>query len=246
MKPLKPNNGRAGWLPVIIVASLLLLLVFLVAGYRYFSPFRLKKVTQKIQTVKHFSFSGGDSLKEWEEKVFKGKVKYSIEKDGDQSYVRAESKGDASALYYRIKMSAKSRYPVVKWKWRVETFPEKKSPENLELQNEDDFAARFYVIFPALFFTNSKVLEYVWAKDLPVGKTGDSPYSKNIKLIVLRSGPAGAKHWFEEERDIYNDYVKMFGKPPEYDIGAIAFMTNTEHTGAKADAAYDEIELGYR
>jgi len=244
MKRSKSNNGRAGWLPVIISALILLLLVSIIGGYRYFVPLRLKKIEQKIQLIKHFSFSNDASLKEWEEKIFKGRVQYKIERSGELSYVRAHAKSDASALYYRIKINAKSRYPVIRWKWRAETFPEKKSPENLELQNEDDFAARFYVIFPALFFTNSKVLEYVWAKDLPVGTIGDSPYSKNIKLIVLRSGQAG--QWFEEERDIYADYVKMFGRPPEYDIGAVAFMTNTEHTETDADALYDEIELGYR
>ena len=33
---------------------------------------------------------------------------------------------------------------------------------------------------------------------------------------------------------------------PEYNIGAVAFMTNTEHTGTSAVAAYDDIKLGYK
>jgi hypothetical protein len=75
---------------------------------------------------------------------------------------------------------------------------------------------------------------------------GASPYSKNIKLIVARSGANPDKKWFHEDRDITADYVRAFGVKPEYDIGAVAFMTNTEHTGTSADAMYDEIKLGYK
>jgi hypothetical protein len=132
------------------------------------------------------------------------------------------------------------------WKWRAEKFPALKCPESLEAENADDFAARVYIIFPTIFITNSKVLEYVWAETLPVGTTGTSPYSKNIKLIVARSGPAKDKEWSFEERDVIDDYVRVFGTRPERDIGAIALMTNAEHTGTSAEASYDEIKVGYK
>ncbi len=201
---------------------------------------------QKAEIVKDFPFSEEKSLKEWEEKVFKGKVVYRIEKEQPLSYVRATSDKTASALYYKIKLDAKKNNPVISWKWNVDKFPLKKTAESLEVENEDDFAARVYVIFPAAFFTNSKVLEYIWSETLPIGTIGTSPYSKNIKLIVARSGPNKDKMWFLEDRDIIADYLKAFGRSPEYDIGAVAFMTNTEHTGTSADAMYDEIKLGYK
>lgn len=199
-----------------------------------------------IKSSKLFSFSNSDSLKEWEEKVFKGRVVYTVEKNQDVSYVRAQSAGSASALYYKIKLDAKDNRPILSWKWRVEKFPVKTGPENLETENEDDFAARVYVIFPALFITNYKVLEYIWAENLPVGSVGTSHYSKNIKLIVLESGKAKDGSFKVEERDIVGDYINVFGKPPEHDIGAVAFMTNAEHTNSNADAFYDEIDLGYK
>jgi len=199
-----------------------------------------------IDLMKIFPFSEEASLKEWEEKVFKGKVVYRIEKTEPLSYVRAKSEGSASALYYKMNLDAKKKDPVISWRWRVEKFPEKRNPETLEKQNEDDFAGRVYVIFPAPFILNSKVLEYIWAETLPAGTTGTSPYSSNIKLIVLQSGPAKSGEWRYEERDVISDYVKMFGKRPERDLGAVAFMTNTEHTGTSADAMYDEIVLGYK
>jgi len=221
---------------------------------RFLAPFRLpEKIAAapalsktRVELVKYFPFSRPDSLREWEEKIFKGRVIYKIAKEGSLSCVRAISENAASALYYQIKVDAKKRDPVISWKWKVEKFPEKKNREDLEKVDEDDFAARVYVIFPAKFLLNSRVLEYVWAKDLPVGTTGTSPYSKNIKLIVLRSGIDKEMKWFPEERDIVSDHLKMFGRLPDYNIGAVAFMTNTEHTGTSAEALYGDIRLGYK
>lgn len=248
MRHLYSNEKRANGLLVFLL--LLMVLAVIILG-RYDILTLKKKIqglpaTYKMRLVKWFPFSEENSLKEWEEKIFKNKVIYRIEKDQSLSYVRATSNKAASALYYRIKLDARKKHPIVSWKWRVDKFPAKKLKENLETKDEDDFGARVYVIFPAAFFTNSKVLEYVWAETLPVGLTGTSPYSKNIKLIVVRSGLDKTEEWLGEDRDIVQDYVKTFGRPPEYDIGAVAFMTNAEHTSTSADATYDEIRLGYK
>lgn len=204
------------------------------------------RFVEALKLVKAFPFSEEDALKEWEEKVFKGKVVYRVEKSEDLSYVRAKSDGAASALYYKVKMDAKKMYPVIRWKWKVGAFPAKTGTESLEVENEDDFAARVYVIFPTAFLLNSRVLEYIWAENIPAGTTGTSPYSGNIKLMVLRSGPDNKCEWLPEERDIIADYNLMFGRSPDYNVGAVAFMTNTEHTGSSAEAMYDDIELGYK
>lgn len=228
---------------IIVVLAVLIGVSFL--AYRFFLK-PVPKALQKSEVVKDFPFNEENALKEWEEKVFKGKVVYRIENKKPLSYVRATSDKTASALYYKLKLDAKKQSPVISWKWNVDKFPVKSKAESLETKNEDDFAARVYVIFPAAFFTNSKVLEYIWAETLPEGLIGTSPYSKNIKLIVARSGPNPDKKWFREDRDILADYMKAFGRTPEYDIGAVAFMTNAEHTGSSADAMYDEIKLGYK
>ncbi len=234
---------------VLLVISAVALVMVFTYGRRRETP--VKAIPRpapetRMQLVKWFPFSEEDSLKEWEEKVFKGKVVYRIEQAQDLSYVRASSEAAASALYYKIRIDAKTNRPLVTWKWRVEKFPAKKNSENLEVQDEDDFAARVYVIFPAGFILNSKVLEYVWTETIPVGTTGTSPYSKNIKLMVLASGPAEDGRWREEQRDILADYRKMFGASPERDMGMVGFMTNTEHTRTSAEAMYDDIKIGYR
>jgi len=199
----------------------------------------------RLEMVKHFPFSKENTLNEWKEKIFKGRVIYNVKKEDHESFVLATSKGTASALFYKIRLDPKKR-PIISWKWNVKKFPNKDGVENIKNAKQDDFAARVYVIFPALFFTNSRSIEYIWAEKLPEGTIAASPYSRNLQLIVVETGKNDDGDWVFEERDIYEDYVKAFGKPPRARIGAIAFMTDADSTKSTAEAFYDDIKIGYR
>jgi Protein of unknown function (DUF3047). len=237
---------KKSFLALFIITILISLIGLSYVAYGIFFKRAPALPGQRSNIIKSFPFSEDAALKEWEEKILKGKVVYKVEQGQSLSYVRANSDKAASALYYKIKLDAKKNNPMISWKWNADRFPVKKMAESLETKNEFDFAARVYVIFPASFFTNSKVLEYVWAETLPIGMIGTSPYSNNIKLIIVRSGPNNDKKWIQEDRDIVADYVKAFGKAPEYDIGAVAFMTNADNTLTSAAAMYDDIKLGYK
>ncbi|MGB2705294.1 MAG: DUF3047 domain-containing protein [Candidatus Omnitrophota bacterium] len=240
MKKVSFTKGAFGVIIFFIFAATLFLLVREKIPIGDF--FRRKRIDIGA-VIRYFPFSKENSLREWEEKILKGQVVYVIEKGNALSYVRAKSEKAASALYYKIKLNVKKR-PRISWRWRVDKFPERTLPERIENKKEEDFAARVYVIFPAAFFTRSKCIEYIWAQTLPVGTCGQSGYSKNIKVMVLAKG--GADAWHSEERDIVADYVKLFGKEPRLNVGAIAFMTDADSTGTYADAVYDEIKIGYR
>ncbi len=207
-------------------------------------PIRRKKIIQNI--VKYFPFSRANSLKEWEEKILKGRVIYKVEKsaNGKLSYVRATSKNAASALYYKINLDIE-KHPFISWKWAVEKFPVKKSPEAISQKKEEDFAARIYVIFPAAFFTNSRAIQYIWSESLPEGTSDVSAYSKNIKVLVIRSGLSKGE-WESECRDVYADYKALFNEEPRLNIGAISFMTDSDSTNSESSCLYDDIEVGYK
>jgi hypothetical protein len=59
---------------------------------------------------------------------------------------------------------------------------------------------------------------------------------------VVRSGPAEVGQWLTEERDLYEDYLRLFGQEPPR-IAGIAVMTDTDNTGESAVAYYDDIVL---
>ena len=200
---------------------------------------------KKVTIVRSFCFDSEDALKGWDQKVLRKKVLYRVESHDGESFVRAISKNSCSGLYHKVKIDVSKR-PFISWRWRVAEFPDKDSPDDLTNAGEDDFAARVYVIFPALFFANTKVLEYVWAEDLAPGTMSSSPYTDNIKLVVVESGLKDSDVWVEEERDICEDYVAAFDKSPNMNIGSVAFMCDSDSTGTSAEAFFDDIKIYFK
>ncbi len=203
---------------------------------------------EKVMTLQRFSFERGqESLKNWEEKLFKGHTVFKIEHEKNLFYLRCQSRDACSGLY------VKTAYPAtpdmhLEWKWRVNEFPQKKHPEILASRAEDDFAARVYVIFLGSNFFKSNAIEYIWDEQIPVGTLSDSAYSERIKLLVIRSGPVApvigeSGGWVSEDRNIYEDYLKLFGKSPRNPVGLVALMSDSDNTETKASADFAEIVL---
>jgi len=218
--------------------NLLFLIIFIAATGNIFAL--------AAQLPKKFPFKEKDALDEWQEKIFKGRVLYSVKANRGDSYLAAYSDDTASGIFYKIRFDPK-QLPMISWKWKVLKFPKKgklgsKSGGWIE---QDDYAARLYVIFPKLSFNLTKSLEYVWDKSLSVGTIKESPYSKNIKIIIIESGSKSINKWVEEKRNIYEDYKEAFGREPGK-VGAIAIMTDTDNTRSTAEAHYDELKVGYK
>ncbi|MBU1006497.1 MAG: DUF3047 domain-containing protein [Candidatus Omnitrophica bacterium] len=217
--------------------SLILVMLFLFIYHAYAG-----------ELPKWFLFDRKTSLKEWQEKVFKNKVLYAVQPG--EGVLVASSEKACSGLFYRMSFSPRE-FPMISWQWKVAKFPEKGPKDSVNADNEsswiekDDYAARVYVIFPSLIFSKTKCIEYIWDKDLAEGTVMTSPYFRNIKLIVAESGP-NLGQWVGEERNIYEDYKKVFGKPPRANVGAIALMTDTDNTLSSAEASYKDIKVGYR
>ena len=190
---------------------------------------------------RYFDFNQTNALAKWEEKVFKGRVAYWIDFEDSSGFVHSKSKQSASAMFYRLRFDL-SDYPEISWKWRVGKFPDKRGVT--DPKERDDFAARFYVVFVSRFFTNFKCVEYVWDESLPEATVLESPYTNQIKQIVVQSGPNRSGKWILERRNVFEDYRKLFGRPPRMKVAAIALMTDTEGTLSEAEGFFDDIQIG--
>jgi len=241
---MKNNPRKAG--AKLIVVIILFLLALGVAWLVIFNYFVSKDLNRKaLGGIAWFGFDNKNALQGWEEKIIKGKVLYNINTSRADGYLNALSKGSASGIIYWLKFNPKIE-PMVSWKWRVSKFPDKKSSakEDNWWVEKDDYAARFYVIFPKFPFFRLHCLEYVWDDDLPKGTILKNPNFNNLRIIVIESGSANLGKWVSVERNIYDDYKKVFGKEPG-SVGAIALMTDADNTASQAEAQYDEIRVGY-
>jgi len=239
---MKYRFSPVAFLGIVLISSLGYLFIDV-----FFMPKSLKYEDDAVfkRSVARFGFDSNDSLNLWQEKVFKGKVLYSIKSDRRQGYLNAYSNNSASSLLYWLKFSPKTQ-PMISWKWKVVKFPDKKggAVSDSKWVEKDDYAARFYVIFPRFPFLRLQCVEYVWARDLPEGTVLTNPNFKNLKIVVVESGAGNLGKWVFEERNLYNDFIKLFGSQPG-NVGAIAVMTDAENTASTAEAQYDEIRVGY-
>ena len=190
--------------------------------------------------LRQFTFDEEKSLNKWRKMILNGEVDYTLMKHGNEGYIRAVSEKTCSALYYRIGFRLKD-YPVLTWKWRVLRFPDISAAKTGK--ERDDYAARVYLIFPFLNFSSSKFLEYVWTEDIPAGTIIDSPYGDNIKIIVARKGKIAEGEWVTETYNVYEDYIKAFGKKPNMRVGAIAIMCDADSTKTSAESLFDDIVI---
>jgi hypothetical protein len=188
-----------------------------------------------ILDISRFSTEG---LSGWERKSFKGETEYSIVHEGNHTVVKAHSKDAASGLFRKVQLDP-LQYRYLKWKWKV---VEPLGIGAEKTKGGDDYSARVYVVFPGLFFWQTKAINYVWSSRLPKGESFPNPYTGNAMMVVVESGAEKVGTWVSEERDILADYRRLFGGEPRQ-LGAVAVMTDTDNTGGEATAWYGDITL---
>jgi hypothetical protein len=167
-----------------------------------------------------------------------------VERNGERRLV-AESNDAASALYHRVSLRAAPELRL-SWRWRVEQALE------LELEHEasertrdgDDYVARVAVMFDGKpFGRKTRSLMYVWAREERVGAGYPSPYSDNVRTLVLRDDASPVGRWIPESRDVVRDIEALFAMTPET-ITAIAIMVDTDNTDSRAVTWFDRLRIG--
>jgi hypothetical protein len=174
----------------------------------------------------------------WTSKSFKGKTEYTWVNEDGKTYIKATSKNAASGLIYKIEYDPQ-KYSYITWQWKVDNII---AAGDALQKSGDDYGARIYVVFSSFFFWNTKAINYIWANKLPKNQAVPNPYTSNDIMISVESGPANTGKWITETRNVYEDYIRFFGKKPSK-VSAIAIMTDTDDTGESTSASYGPIAI---
>lgn len=183
---------------------------------------------------------------------------YTVEKNGGQHYLKAESSASASAIVYKDSFSVYD-FPKARWRWKVMNLYAKGDPRT---KKGDDYPIRVYIMFEydpdkagALeklkyglakkiygVYPPHSSLSYVWtSKDDPETFL-PSPYTDQAMMIFLEKGEKNVGAWRDEEVDIVADYQKTFGtKPPAR--ARIAVMNDSDNTGESSVSYMEYIEV---
>jgi len=175
----------------------------------------------------------------WQEKKFKQRTVYEVvEVAGRGKVLQAVSNNSASGLVKEMSFDLHD-FPVLTWRWKIaRTLPK----GNALLKQGDDYAARVYVIFPHWIKPLTRSINYIWANRLAVGDAVPNSYFSRAIMVAVESGDAKVGLWRQEQRNVLEDYRQLFGEEPPQ-AGAVAIMTDTDNTGDKTRAWYDDIQL---
>ena len=181
---------------------------------------------------------------------------YSLVRDGDRVAVKAASQASSSGYTKEMLIDPKE-YPIIQWQWKVSNILK---AGNVAKKEGDDYPARIYVTFQydsakVSLFGKAKyeaakliygqypplgALNYIWESRAAVGTAVPNPYTEQVHMVVVESGPTKLNTWMTEERNVYEDYKRAFGEEPPM-ISGIAIMTDTDNTGESAEAYYGDI-----
>lgn len=198
----------------------------------------------------------------WEEIRFRGvtiPTQYSLASEDGNTFLRAESHCGASGLARKIGFRHLQEAPLLRFRWRVHALLKKGDPRKKE---GDDYPARVYIAFAytpekASFWEKAQfqlvkslygqfpplhVLNYIWERALPPGTVVPSPYTERSMMIVLESGHHRLGQWVLEERNLLEDYRRIFADdPPPLDF--LAIMSDSDNTCGSTRADFDDLEL---
>ena len=85
-------------------------------------------------------------------------------------------------------------------------------------------------------------LMYVWDNLAEPESVLPGARSDRVRKIVVERGHGNLKRWLTYRRPLMTDFQRAFGEPPGRLVG-IALLTDTDNTGAKAEACYGDVLL---
>ncbi len=214
-----------------------------------------------LPTLRIGDFSSQSPLRDrpdgWEQVRFgenESSTTYDLVRTDSMVVVRARSSNGASGLITHQRVDL-SRYPILEWRWKVDRLPE---GADVTKDTTADAAARLYVTFDydglglidrlklmllrrvGYSKAPSRALNYLWASRRGQDESVESPYTDQIMVMPVRSGPDRVGQWIRERRNVLADYRQVFGESPPA-VNGVAIMTDTDNTADTARAFYGDI-----
>lgn len=176
----------------------------------------------------------------WDLKQWKGsKPDIHLESENGLTVLHLISVNNSFGVYKEFKFDIRE-FPILHWRWKVTMLPK---DGDVRRKETDDQAAQIYVPFPRFpAWINTRLVGYIWENKTPKGLKVTSQKSSNTRYIVLESGPEKLGQWVEEERNVYEDYISLFGDEPPR-AGGITLMIDSDDTHSRSESFFDAIRI---
>lgn len=189
---------------------------------------------------------------------FLARTKYRIVEHEGERVLEADANVSASGLLQPLTLAA-SEYPYLHWRWKV---PQLIPGADNASRSGDDSPVRVIVAFDGdrskFDFEDSALaktvklfsgrempyatIQYIWENKLPPETVLDHAKTSRAKMLVVESGPQRLGQWLSFQRNVKQDFERLFGEPP----GPIIFvgvMTDSNATESHTSAYYGDIRF---
>jgi Protein of unknown function (DUF3047) len=192
-----------------------------------------------VKTAAMMDFSGSPGARAlpagWSLKVHQGKAHADLVAQDGEKVLHMESVNSSFAVEHDIAVDIRT-HPYLVWTWKAVSLPPK---GDVREKSKDDQALQLLVAFK-----DGRVLSYVWDANALEGTVVDQsipwPFSIEIKVIVVQSGGSDLGKWITNERNVYKDYRRLFGKEPP-PVERIRVQMNTQHTGSSSEGFVRDV-----
>ena len=126
--------------------------------------------------------------------------------------------------------------PYLRWRWRATALPE---GANESRSGRNDTGGALYVTFDTDWLGRPKSIKYTYSSALPVGATVDfGP----LKVLVVASEPdTGLGRWITHERNVVEDYRRLFGEAPDKTPLAVMMWSDSDSVHSVGTIDFDDL-----
>ena len=172
--------------------------------------------------------------------MFTPKTRFYLREDKDadgRSILVIEAKKSSAVFAYDLSNKVDlNETPILRWRWRVKKLPPLADGRH---RKKDDQAVGIYIGTGNAF--NQKSIAYRWETETPAGHWGKTVYSNVMKVhfLSVRNKSDGLDVWYEECRNVRDDFMEKFGFVPEK--CALVICGNSQNSKSEALAEIDYI-----
>lgn len=174
-------------------------------------------------------------------KLFTAKPTYQIvyDKELKTNVLRVTANRASGTILYNI-TGVLQKYPIMRWKWRVDALPKGADGRN---PDADDQAIAIYIGIGSIS-TNS--ISYRWDTETPKQTRGKVSYGAGmvkVDWITLRNKEDKVGVWYVDQVNAAEDLKRICGgKLPDSDV-ALSICSNSQYTKSKITAEVAYIEF---
>ena len=164
--------------------------------------------------------------------------------DGGHRALYMKSVNDGATINREIKGTVRLKEtPILEWEWKAILLP---TGANSCKKETDDQAGQVFVLWPRFpEAVRSRIIGYVWDTTQPVGTICKSEKTGMVTYIVVRSGPADLNRWITEQRNVVEDFRKVYGEAPD-DPAVLSVATDSNDTNSTSEVMYGAIRFKRR